>query len=90
MDWVWPPGIEPLPPKRYTGVGRPPVVPRRTHRRQPVSVKALALGLPPGAFHTISWREGSNATLSDRFAAVRVRHAGATWAKPGCAPSNGC
>jgi len=22
---VWPPGIEPLPPKRYSGNGRPPV-----------------------------------------------------------------
>jgi SRSO17 transposase len=73
---VWPPGIEPLPPKRYSGQGRPPVTPRRTRSRQPVSVKELAMGLPRGAFHTISWREGSNAPLSGRFAAVRVRHAG--------------
>ena len=27
---VWPPGIEPLPPKPYSGRGRPPVMPRRT------------------------------------------------------------
>jgi SRSO17 transposase len=73
---VWPPGIEPLPPKRYGGVGRPPVMPRRTRRRQPLSVKALAQQLPAGAFHTISWREGTNETLTSRFAAVRVRHAG--------------
>lgn len=73
---VWPPGIEPLPPKPYSGTGRPPVMPRRTPRRQPVSVKALAQALPAGAFHTISWREGTNETLSSRFAAVRVRHAG--------------
>jgi SRSO17 transposase len=73
---VWPPGVEPLPPKRYTGKGRPPVMPRRTRTRQPVSVKELALALPRSAFHTISWREGSNAPLSGRFAAVRVRHAG--------------
>jgi SRSO17 transposase len=39
-------------------------------------VKALAEGLPASAFQTISWREGTNATLSGRFAAVRVRHAG--------------
>lgn len=73
---VWPPGVEPLPPECYTGVGRRPVVPRRTADRQPMSVKALASGLSAAAFQTISWREGSNATLSGRFAAVRVRHAG--------------
>jgi SRSO17 transposase len=33
---VWPPGLEPLPPKHYSGTGRPPLVPRRTQRRQPV------------------------------------------------------
>lgn len=73
---VWPPGLEPLPPKHYGGKGRPPLVPRRTRVRQPVSVKDLAHALPPSAFQTISWREGSNETLSGRFAAVRVRHAG--------------
>jgi len=73
---VWPPGIEPLPPKPYSGMGRPPVMPRRTARRQPMSVRALALSLPPQAFQTISWREGTNDTLSGRFAALRVRHAG--------------
>jgi SRSO17 transposase len=73
---VWPPGVEPLPPKAYSGMGRPPVMPRRTTRRQPMSVKALAQSLPAQAFHTISWREGTNETLSSRFAALRVRHAG--------------
>lgn len=73
---VWPPDLEPLPPKRYAGRGRPPVNPRRTAKRQPVSVKVLAQSLPASAFQTISWREGSNETLSGRFAAVRVRHAG--------------
>lgn len=32
--------------------------------------------LPGRAFQNISWREGTNETLSGRFAAVRVRHAG--------------
>ena len=73
---VWPPGIEPLPAKRYGGRGRPPLMPRRTRSRQPASVKQLATGLPASAFQTISWREGTNQTLSGRFAAVRVRHAG--------------
>jgi len=73
---VWPPGLEPLPPLPYGGKGRPPVKPRRTEELQPLSVKALALSLPAQAFQTISWREGTNETLSGRFAAVRVRHAG--------------
>ncbi len=73
---VWPPGMEPLPPKRYGGMGRPPVMPRRTATRQPVSVKELAFGLPKSAWQNISWREGTNAHLTGRFAAVRVRCAG--------------
>lgn len=73
---VWPPGVEPLPPAPYGGIGRPPVVPRRTAELQPMSVKALALSLPAQAFQTISWRQGTNEPLSGRFAAVRVRHAG--------------
>jgi SRSO17 transposase len=73
---VWPPGLEPLPPKRYSGMGRPAVVPRRTRTRQPISVKALAQSLPASTFQTISWRQGTNEMLSGRFAAVRVRHAG--------------
>jgi len=73
---VWPPGVQPLPPEPYSGKGRPAVMPRRTAQLQPVSVKALALSLPPQAFETITWREGTNAPLSGRFAAVRVRHVG--------------
>lgn len=73
---VWPPGVEPLPPKPYSGMGRPPVMPRRTAKRQPVNVKTLALGLPNSAFHNISWREGTNERLTGRFAALRVRCAG--------------
>jgi SRSO17 transposase len=73
---VWPPGVQPLPPKPYRGMGRPPVMPRRTAKRQPVNVRTLALGLPNSAFHNISWREGSNEQLTGRFAALRVRCAG--------------
>ena len=78
---VWPPGVQPLPPKRYSGVGRPPVVPRRTATLQPISVKALAMSLPQEAFQTIAWREGTNTLLRERFAAVRVRHAGGNTGK---------
>jgi SRSO17 transposase len=70
---VCPPGIEPQPPEPYSGVGRPPVVPRRTAKRQPVNVKTLAQGLPDSAFENISWREGTNERLTGRFAALRVR-----------------
>jgi SRSO17 transposase len=42
---VWPPGIQPLPPKPYSDVGRPPVVTRCTANLQPVNVKALAQSL---------------------------------------------
>jgi SRSO17 transposase len=73
---VWPQQVQPLPPKPYAGRGRAPSVPRRTARRQPTSVKALAESLPASAFQTISWREGSNEALTGRFAALRVRHAG--------------
>lgn len=78
---VWPPGVEPLPPKPYSGMGRPPVVPRRTAKRQPVNVKTLAQGLPDSAFQNISWREGTNERLTGRFAALRVRCAGSNVGK---------
>ncbi|MGQ0618866.1 MAG: IS701 family transposase [Panacagrimonas sp.] len=73
---VWPPDVEPLPPLAYSGRGRVPVQPRRTPQRQPLTVKALAQALPARSFRTVRWREGSNQTLSSRFAAVRVRHGG--------------
>jgi SRSO17 transposase len=41
-----------------------------------MSVKTLAMSLPPEAFQTITWREGTNTSLRERFAVVRVRHAG--------------
>lgn len=73
---VWPPGLDPLPPKQHRGRGRPPLAPRRSRQHQPVSVKALAQSLPSAAFQRLSWREGTNEPLRGRFAAVRVRHAG--------------
>ncbi len=73
---VCPPGVKPLPPRPYSGMGRPPVMPRRTPALQPMSVKALAQSLPERAFRNVRWRQGTNDTLSGRFAAVRVRHAG--------------
>lgn len=70
---VWPPDVSPLPPPEYSGCGRPPKLPRRSPHHSPVNVLKLAQGLPEGAYQTITWREGTNKTLSSRFAAVRVR-----------------
>jgi SRSO17 transposase len=86
---VWPPGVQPLPPKPYSGMGRPPVMPRRTAALQPMSVKALAQSLPSRAFQDISWREGTNDTLNGRFAAVRATPA-AIRVRHACVPSSGC
>jgi SRSO17 transposase len=72
---VWPPGIEPLPPKPYVGHGRRPTRLRREGTHKPVSVKSLALSLPKKAWRTMRWREGTNGWLRSRFARVRVRPA---------------
>ena len=72
---VWPPGLEPLPPKPWDGHGRRPTRLRRDNVHRPVSVKTLAQNLPKRAWRTIRWREGSNDWLSSRFARVRVRPA---------------
>ena len=69
---VWGLGASPLPPKPWTGHGRPPSLMRRDGEHQPVSVKDLALSLPRSAFETIAWREGACEPLSSRFARVRV------------------
>ena len=70
---VWPPGCGPLPSKPWSGRGRPPKLRRRDPEHQPVTAKDLALGLPPSAWRTVGWREGSRGALSGRFTAVRVR-----------------
>jgi SRSO17 transposase len=44
-------------------------------RHKPVSVKALACGLPRRAWRTVDWREGGGGRLSSRFARLRVRAA---------------
>jgi SRSO17 transposase len=49
--------------------------PKLGRRGEPdvISAKELALRLPPGAWRQVPWREGTNETLSSRFARVRVR-----------------
>ena len=70
---VWAPGRRPLPAKMWSGQGRPPKLIRRDAEHRPISVKALARGLPARAWRTIEWREGTAVRLSSRFARVRVR-----------------
>jgi len=70
---VWPEGQAPLPPKPWAGRGLKPTRLRRDAGHQPLSARALAMRLPRRRFHTVTWREGTNAALSSRFAALRVR-----------------
>jgi SRSO17 transposase len=76
---VWPPGREPLPPPVYRGHGR---VAKKLRlggaalpQHHPQSIKQLALELAAQHWHTVTWREGTNAKLRSRFARVRVRAA---------------
>jgi SRSO17 transposase len=55
------------------GRGRPSKRLRRDAEHRPVTVKDLAFGLPAKAWRAITWREGTNAPLSSRFARLRIR-----------------
>ncbi|WP_245475766.1 transposase [Bradyrhizobium sp. Leo170] len=57
-------GTGPLPPKPWSGRGRPPKLMRRNRQHQPAAVKALAIGLPAKAWRTITWRQGTKADLA--------------------------
>ena len=46
---------------------------RRDAEHQPVNVKTLALAAD--AWHTVTWREGSNDDMTSRFTRIRVRPA---------------
>jgi SRSO17 transposase len=72
---VWQPGKQPLPAKPRGKMGRPPRLLQRKTDHQPVSVKELAISLPPASFRQLTWREGGERKLQSRFAAVRVRPA---------------
>jgi SRSO17 transposase len=73
---VWPPGQAPLPPKPWSGRGRPPTRLQRSPEHRPLPVRDLAMRLPARAWRTVTWREGGRAAaLTSRFAALRVRPA---------------
>jgi SRSO17 transposase len=72
---IWAPGTVPLPPRKWSGRGRPTKLLRRDAEHQPISAKALALGLPLEAWDIVTWREGCAGPLSSRFTRIRVRAA---------------
>ena len=87
---LWPPGVQPLPPKQWSGRGRPTSAIRRDTAHQPISAKQLAAGLPKKAWRRVTWREGSNAKLASRFAAVRVRPAHRDYHRAAPRPEEWC
>lgn len=72
---VWRAGETPEVPPKKPGRGGKPVRLRRADGSGPMSVRELALSLDETAWRTVAWREGTNARLESRFAAVRVHHA---------------
>src|ERR1700712_4458077 len=72
---LWPPGTAPLPPKLWSGRGRPPTRVRRSPEHKPFSAEKLARSLPDTAWQRVTWRAGTNSLLASRFATVRARPA---------------
>jgi SRSO17 transposase len=72
---VWTAGTGPVPPKNRNKIGRPATRWQRVAGSAPLSVKRLAETLTTQRWRTVVWREGTNAKLSSRFAALRVRAA---------------
>lgn len=72
---VWRPEVTPRVPAR-SGPGKHPVRLRQPGDDAPVlAAEALARELPAEAWHTVTWRDGTNGPLEGRFAAVRTRPA---------------
>jgi SRSO17 transposase len=72
---VWPPGMEPLPPRPWSGRGRPPSRIRRSARRRPVPVLELVINAPEDLWQDVSWRQGTRGKMTSRFFFLRVRPA---------------
>ena len=87
---LWAPGTGPLPPQPWSGRGRPPTLLRRDPQHKPVSAQKLAKDLPDKAWHVVTWREGSKAPLTSRFAAVRVRPAHRDYWRAAVRPEEWC
>lgn len=69
---VWWGAYQPAASPPPAATGRPRVRVQRDAAHQPINVRALAQALPASAYRTLGWRQGTAATLSGRFARVRV------------------
>ena len=67
---LWPPGSGPLPPKAWSGQGRPPTLMRRDVQNKPQSAEQLAKLLSADACRDVVWREGVDKPLHSRFAVL--------------------
>ncbi|MCA1606712.1 MAG: IS701 family transposase [Acidobacteria bacterium] len=72
---VWVAGTGPEPPKAKNKIGRPATRWQRVAGSRALSVKGLAETVSAQRWRTVAWREGTNAKLSSRFAALRVQAA---------------
>jgi len=72
---VWWAEYQPAPAPVQQGRGRRRTRVLRDQTHQPIGVRELAQALPSARYRTVTWREGTNAALSSRFARVRVRAA---------------
>jgi len=72
---VWWDEHQPAPEPVRQGRGRHRTRVLRDETHQPIGVRELAQALPSASYRTLTWREGTNAALSSRFARVRVRAA---------------
>jgi SRSO17 transposase len=72
---VWRPGQQPLPKRKWKGIGRPTKLLRRNCEHAPISARELAMNLPSSAWKNVSWREGTRKPLRSRFAALHIRPA---------------
>jgi SRSO17 transposase len=69
---VWPPGMEPLPPKHRSGKGRPPSRLRRSSNQQPAAVLELVKHAPENLWKDVCWREGFSMGSGGGHLATRV------------------
>ena len=69
---VWEQPTAPVGPRRPTAHGqpRPP-----DSRSRPLALRELAVALPPQAWRTLTWRQGTQGPQRSRFAACRVQPA---------------
>jgi len=68
---LWPPGVQPLPPKPWSGQGCPPSAVDPYASTSGASAEQPALSVPNRACR-VAQREGTNTQLASSLAAVRV------------------